>query len=106
MLQHNNIGYSPTPKHAIGWACLDCLNLAPKIAVVKKVYHMARKQLDVYEERALEAGSDKAGEYLDSIGKSDLADLEKYEWLEMWRRGLVGYAESMQQMMVANAAPF
>jgi hypothetical protein len=85
---------------------MDCLNAAPNIAIVKKVYHMARKQLDVYEDRAIEAGSEEAGAYLDGLGKSDLADLEKHEWLEIGRRWLVGYAEAMQKMMVANEAPF
>jgi hypothetical protein len=104
LLRHNNIGYSPTPRHPVGWFCTDCLDTG--IDAIKKAYHMSRKQLDVYEERAVEAGSEEAGAYLDGLGKSDLADLEKHEWLEMWRRGLLGYANEMQKMMSENAPPF
>jgi hypothetical protein len=104
MRHHSNLGYNPTPKHPVGWVCEECLEIG--IDAIKRVYHMARKKLDAYEEKALEAGSDEAGAYLDRLGKTDLAQLEAQEWLEMWRVGLVGYADKMREIAVTGEAPF
>lgn len=98
--KHENIGYSPNERSRVAWVCDDCLPVA------RKAYHMPKKHLDVYELKAMQAGGEKAGEYLDTIGKTDLAELELHEWLEMWRVGLDGYGNSMRDMLKNGEAPF
>ncbi len=60
------------------WSCKDHHDGA----LYKKARNMSRQEFEGVERTALiEAGKD-AGAYLDSIGKTDLAQLEKYEWAE------------------------
>lgn len=104
--RHHNLGYAPSEKHPVKWTCKPCLRAAEDPILVKKVYHMPRKKLDEFEERALAAGGDNAGAYLDEIGKTDLAVLEAEEWEEFCARLLVGYANAMREMMKNDTAPF
>lgn len=60
---------------------------------------MARKQLDDYERRALEDGGNAGGEYLDEIGKTDLASLDEAEWSTFLGKVLTGYADSMREIV-------
>lgn len=66
---------------------------------------MPRKKLDDYEERALEDGGNAGGEYLDSINKTDLAELEPEEWSTFLGCILKGYAESMREI-VSREVPY
>jgi hypothetical protein len=49
------------------------------------------------EVEALQAGGGAAGEYLDSIGKTDLAQLTGDEWNTFLGKVLTGYSERMRQ---------
>lgn len=66
---------------------------------------MPRKQLDQYEKQALEDGGNAGGEYLDEIGKTDLASLDEDEWGTFLGRVLVGYADSMREI-VSREVPY
>lgn len=46
---------------------------------------------------AMEEGGVLGGEYLDSIGKSDLGQLTEDEWLTFLRCVVSGYIEEMQR---------
>jgi len=109
--RHDNVGYAPSEKHAMKWACLECATACaiegdPTTNIVRKLYHMPKKQLDIYELKAVEAGGEAAGSYLDDLGRTDLAALELHEWTEFLRRFLNGYGESMRTMLKNNEAPF
>lgn len=101
--RHVNIGYAPSERAQVKWVCDDCMRTTTSTAagpqpLIKKVYHMPRRELDRYEEQALEAGGDAGGAYLDSIGKTDLAALEEDEWKEFLRRVFVGYTDGMREL--------
>lgn len=66
---------------------------------------MARKQLDEYERRALEDGGNAGGQYLDEIGKTDLASLDEEEWGTFLGKVLQGYTDSMREI-VSKEIPY
>lgn len=66
---------------------------------------MPKRQLDDYEQQALEDGGNAGGEYLDSIGKTDLAELDEEEWRTFLGKVLQGYAEGMREI-VAREVPY
>lgn len=103
----DNIGYSPHDRAPIKWVCWECLDDTHNgiRSKLPKVYHMARKQLDDYERRALEDGGNAGGSYLDSLGKSDMADLAPEEWSRFLGLVLQGYAESMRET-VSREVPY
>lgn len=100
--RHDNLGWSPSERHPVKWICWPCLEARPNL---QKVYHMARRALDEYERRALEDGGNAGGEYLDSLGKTDLASLSEEEWREFLGLVLRGYAESMREI-VSREVPY
>lgn len=63
------------------------------------------KKLDDFERRALEDGGNAGGEFLDSIGKTDLASLDEEEWGTFLSKVLVGYADSMREI-VSREVPY
>jgi hypothetical protein len=48
------------------------------------------------EEIAIQAGGEKAGAFLDSIGKTDLAELTEGEWSTFLAEFLDGYSDRMR----------
>jgi hypothetical protein len=50
------------------------------------------------EEDALEAASQTAGEFLESIGKTDLAQLEREEWESLIESVVTGYADRLREL--------
>lgn len=64
--------------------------------------------LTTYEERALDLAGERAGEYLDSIDKTDLAELSSTEWREFLRHVAIGFAENIRGVIEINdtGAPF
>lgn len=57
------------------------------------------------ESAALAAGGDQAGQYLDEIGKTDLATLTGDEWGAFLAKVLEGYSTHMREAAAA-APPF
>lgn len=104
--RHMNVGYAPSDRHPVKWTCRACLKAAEDPILVQKIYHMPRKRLDEFEERALAKGGETAGSYLDDIGKTDLAVLSAEEWEEFCARLLVGYSNAMREMLSKDEAPF
>lgn len=99
--RHSNLGVAPHERAPIKWFCdahLGNVNL-------QKAYHMPKRQLDDYEQQALEDGGNAGGEYLDSIGKTDLAELDEEEWRTFLGKVLQGYAEGMREI-VAREVPY
>jgi hypothetical protein len=75
-------------------------------AAGKGLFKMPSSILDAYEiGSALEAGK-LAGDYLDEIGKTDLAVLSGDEWCEFLRRLFVGFEQIMRRKILENEAPF
>ena len=93
---------APSAGAPVAWVCDD-----PKcIPLAKVVYHMTTKDLTYHEVRAVVAASDKAGAFLDSIGKTDLASLTETEWLKLWQTFLKEYSADMRERITSHAAPF
>lgn len=60
---------------------------------------MPKRQLDDFERRALEDGGNAGGEYLDELGKTDLATLDPEEWSRFLGLVMTGYADSMREIV-------
>lgn len=99
--RHDNLGYNSHSRAPIKWVCKPCLGAIN----LKKAYHMSRRQLDDYEERALAEGGNAAGAYLDELGRTDLAALAPEEWEHFLGLVLTGYADSMREI-VAGEIPY
>lgn len=100
--RHDNLGFTTNSKtNPIKWLCWECLDDTHNgiRSKLPKVYHMPKRQLDEFEARALEDGGNAGGEYLDSIGKTDLATLTEEEWATFWRLGFVAYSDSMREIV-------
>ena len=75
------------------WICNTCLK------ATKGKLLMAKIQWDKYEARALETAGYKAGEYLDSIGKTNLATLSIDEWLAFLRCVIDSFGDAMRDQV-------
>lgn len=82
------------------WTCRDHIDLA------REVFHMPAKDLTTMEVLALREAGSAAGEYLDSLGKTDLAQLSADEWFIFLERILNRFGEEMRDRLQANVAPF
>lgn len=76
--------------------CLDILALEQKN--VFKLNH--------YENQAIEAASDRAGEYLDGLGKTDLAMMTPEEWRTLLETVFIAATGTIQRLADENAVPF
>ncbi len=96
------IGYAPKQGKPVLWLCTntDCISLG------EAVFNMAPKTLTAHELFALSDAGDKAGAYLESIGKFDLTQLTEGEWAAFLRTVLTGYGESMRDRLLNHKAPF
>lgn len=57
---------------------------------------MPKKQFDIYETAAMQAGGEKAGQFLDSINQTDLAELDQAQFLHFFAKFLSGYEDAMK----------
>ncbi len=76
---------------ALGWFCEAC---GPKLA--KRCFDMKTPIFDRYEEKALETAGERGGAYLDTIKKTDLADLTEGQWKTFLERVINGFGEGMR----------
>lgn len=99
--RHDNIGWAPHDRAPVKWVCWECLDDTHNgvRSKLSRIYHMPRKTLDEYERRALSEAIEGAGEILDEIGKTDLAEFDESECLRFCERILVGYADSMREIV-------
>lgn len=82
------------------WSCHDHIRLA------KKAAHMPRRELDEYEQEAMRRAGKKAGDYLDAIGKTDLATLTQIEWVTFLRLNLDTFGQSLAELIESHEVPF
>ncbi|MFH6786294.1 MULTISPECIES: DUF6511 domain-containing protein [Methylobacterium] len=72
----------------------------------RSVYEMPTIELDRYEQRARDAAGERAGAFLDAIGKTDLATLTPEEWATFLQQVVVGFEDELRRMLLARTAPF
>ena len=65
------------------WLCVECALLCNQIRSVKR--------LDMYEVAALDDAGNEGGEYLDTLGKTDVATLNELEFREFIKRVMLGF---------------
>jgi hypothetical protein len=84
-------GYAPQTGQSILWVCddPDCLQVA------KDTYTMKQDQFSRLESLAAGKGGEDGGQFLDNIGKTDLATLSPDEWHEFCRRIVAGYRKAL-----------
>lgn len=84
-------GYAPRTGQSILWVCddPDCLQVA------KDTYTMKQDQFSRLESLAAGKGGEDGGQFLDDIGKTDLATLSPDEWHEFCRRLVAGYRKAL-----------
>ena len=84
------------------WVCADpiCQSL------ITKVYGMPSEKLVAYEKKAALSAGDAAGQFLDEIGKTDLAAMSQDEWHEFLGHIVLGYQSELQRMIQEDEAPF
>lgn len=80
------------------WVCMDCVAIGKELRTVRN--------FDPYEKTARREAGDKAGEFLDSIGKSDLAEMSEEEWLTFLTTVIHGFGESLRAQVAELRAPF
>lgn len=51
-----------------------------------------------HEIEAIQAASEPAGEYLESLGKTDLAALEEAEWFTLLEVIVTAYTDKLQEL--------
>ena len=64
------------------------------------------RNFDPYENRARTDAGEKAGEFLDGIGKSDLAELTVEEWQKFLTTVIHEFGESLRTQIAELRAPF
>ena len=81
---------------ACSMRCLDILN--SRGGAVYDLNH--------FEKQAVEAASDKAGAYLEEIGKTDLSTLTGEEWRQLLSTVFVAATAQIQRLTDEDAVPF
>lgn len=82
------------------WICHEC---GP--AMAKRALSMPR-DFDLYEEKAVVRTVDAVGEYLTRIGKTDLAEMESHEALDLIRTVINGFGAAVREECKSLEAPF
>lgn len=100
------IGYGYTPPRTksvdqIAFCCDDpeCL------AIASRTYSMTQLEFGRIDQLAAGDGGEKGGEYLDKIGKTDLATLTEEEWQQFLLAVVGGYRDALKGRL-RNEAPF
>ena len=64
------------------------------------ICHRRRGMIDPTpnEQAAMAAGGDAAGEYLEGLGKSDLATLSQPEWRQLIEIVVTGYCDALREL--------
>lgn len=100
------IGYAPNRSRTVGvdqiaWCCDD-----PEcIAIARDSYEMKQLEFSRIDQLAAGDAGEKGGAYLDSIGKTDLAQLSEEEWQQFLLHVVGGYREALKGRL-RNEAPF
>lgn len=78
------------------WLCRECIPIIEYIRTAKR--------LDPYELRAIDHGVAAVGEYLDSIGKYDLSEMDEHDARMIVKAAWIGCAEGIRKEL--REAPF
>jgi hypothetical protein len=62
-----------------------------------------KKKFDIYESESMMAGGAVAGQYLDSIGQTDLAALSEDQFRLFFAKFMGGYEDSMKKVFEGMA---
>lgn len=92
--------YGASNNQHIVWSCYDHIRLA------KKATNMSQKEYDFYENKSLDAAGEAAGQYLDKIGKTDLASLELHEWRKFCQTMIDAFGDDLAKRVSSHEAPF
>lgn len=87
--RHDNIGFQQSRSHPLKWFCRDCFSI--------EAATLSKKQFDIYETEALQAGGEAAGAYIDTLGHTDLAQLDQTTFLCFFAKFMGGYEDSMKK---------
>lgn len=91
----------PNRHNRIIWSCNDHIPLGRKAAA------MPQAEFDIYEKQSLEAAGNKAGQMLDDkYGKTDLADLEFYEYLDFCKTLVKAFGDELAARLQSYDPPF
>jgi hypothetical protein len=90
--RHDNIGFQLTRSRPIKWFCHDDSPYMSDAAA------MTKKTFDIYETEAMQAGGASAGQYLDSINQTDLAQLDENQFLLFFAKFMGAYEDRMRKV--------
>ncbi len=80
------------------WLCPECAPLADDIRRMKR--------LDGYELNAIGDAVEKVGEYVESIGKSELSEFTELEQRELIKRAVLSFGSSIRKQIREHRTPF
>jgi hypothetical protein len=89
--RHDNIGFRISQHYPVKWNCYACTDH------MERAIRLPKKTFDIYETDALLAGGAVAGQYLDSIGQTDLAELDEPQFILFFAKFIGGYEDSMRK---------
>ncbi len=84
----------------IRWYCAEC-----GMALAKKANAMMPRAFDLVEQRAMQEAGEQAGEYLDEIGKTDLAQLDQNEWNVFLIMIIRKFGEAIRREIATHSPP-
>jgi hypothetical protein len=102
------IGYAPSDRQRILWVCddPDCLTIA------RDTYRMRQIEWEQIEIEAIRDAGNRAGEWLDRTGKTDLATMTPEEWdgfcrfmVAAYRSQLAYHVAAYKSRITSNANP-
>lgn len=91
--RHDNIGFAPTRHHPIKWFCRDDSEF------IQLYSHMPKKIFDMFESDSIMEGGAAAGQYLDELGTTDLAELDEHQFRAFFVKFLSKYEDAMKTAM-------
>lgn len=90
------VGWAPRGRGRPGRIVFTC---AADIDLGEAVGMKRRDEMAVIEREALRAGGDRAGQFLDGLGRTDLAKLSEEEWATFLEHVLDGYGEAVRERL-------
>lgn len=86
------------PRQDPRWLCAECSLIAENIRNIRR--------FDPYENRALAAVDDVAGDYCASLDKTDMAAMDETERLMLWRTVVQGFGDEVRRLIRNGDSPF
>jgi Family of unknown function (DUF6511) len=83
------------------WYCAEC-----GTEIARRANGMPQREFDAAEQRAMQEAGSKGGEYLDSIGKTDLGALDPNEWNVFLITVIRSFGAAMRLEIKTHAPPF